>query len=221
MKTTMILYNILKPNIIKQEVCKMGLDMSVEKIIRVTEEELKNLTGKHCDDIINAGYNVYSKEMVETREEIIVPIISYLTEIQYIETYINLANIKRDYNIPEDACISGQCACADGSAGYTFKEKDDFFHVELTCEEVERYVMEEEVKGFVCKAKELAYWRKNYVLHQQFEQRCETPVRNCVYAPIPYDLLIELAEYDGQVTMDDITGIEDDENSIIVYHPWW
>lgn len=196
----------------------MGLDMYLEKITKVSEDELKGITGLHSDDILNKGYNVYSKEDMQREEDLIAPIKNYLTAINYMETYIDIAAIKADNDIPKDAWISGEHGGKDG-IGYSFMTKDDkHFQVELTTEDAEKYVITKETEGFVCKSENLAYWRKNYDLHETFEQRCETIVENCGYAPVPDDLLLELIDNGEQITENDI---ECDEDSIIVYHPWW
>ena len=195
----------------------MGLDMYAFKIRKITDEEKEVLEASmpksHPDDIFlfpvpEQGTENY--EMLKDLKE-------YATTMNLPQTYINMAKIREDNNIPEEAVIGGTIYGAK-SITYDFyfgKGNASSRSVELTREEIEEnYLFDQQEDFWVVHAEECGYWRKHYRLEDDLYELYDGTIYNCGYHKCNEKMLALLADDGGICTYTD-------EGEAIFYHEWY
>ena len=201
----------------------MGLDMYIYRASRVSEENLKVMNGMSRSDI-DAQFPralVITDEDYRENATLYAEILPYMSSIKVDNEYVDLAKIKRDNNIPEDAYVSGQSY--DGTkAGYHFtvSGNKESYQVELPYEEMEKnYVFTRTDDARIVYIDEVYYWRKAYEIQDMFYAK--HPVENCGYYKLSCDELEAIAKKKDEGVYPLVEDFVDDEDTAYFYHEWY
>lgn len=205
----------------------MGLDMHIFKISKLTNAEIKRLTNKNVQDFPNNITYFRKKEIEENdADRLFAQIKPYMSEINAVVSLIDIEKIKKDYQIPEDAYISGQHYTKD-STGFSFRNSRGFHtQVEFSDNEIDtKYLLHKTESLYVCHKKEVAYWRKHYDLSTYISEMMETPVENTGYYPLTDEQIEEICDYQRDYPREyeryQPIPYPANDNEAIVYWEWY
>ena len=171
----------------------MGLDMYLYKLSKPTKS-VEYLSQMSRDELIKNGYAVFdiSKTLPPNFERIR----SLAKKIITFDTYIDIDKIQHDFNIPDYADIIDRYWSNDNII-YVFDCIHNNETIIIPRESYQaKYIVTQTMKAFCIKRTELAYWRKNYDLSEEFHQSCDTAIKNCGYYPLNEAMKHRLMELD-------------------------
>lgn len=201
----------------------MGLDMYIYRASRVSEDDLKVMNKLPHGDISDKFPRalIITKEDYKENPTLYAEILPYMSSIQVENSYVDLMKLKKAYNIPEDAYISGRSY--DGEkVGYHFttpKTKKSQ-RVELTYEEVEeKFTFTQMDDAYIVYIDEVYYWRKAYNIQDEFYAK--HPVENCGYYKLSYEEMATIANNFDAGLYGVVEDFVDDEDTAYFYHEWY
>lgn len=196
----------------------MGLDMYAFKISKLTERQKKMVDGKLASKVLSLVPNLEIFRISDEYCSDVENISQFLDKITLVSEYIDMGKIRNDYKIPKSASI-----CVSDSnlkrCSWVFSAKDYKKTVTISREKIEKeYTISEAEEYYVCKMKEVGYWRKDYDLEHFISQymmnHLDIGIKNCGYYIMPKDLIQKLVD-DKQLKPSCLNCTSD---KAIVYH---
>lgn len=196
----------------------MGLDMYLYRLSK-PRPPVDTLNKMTYDTLTDKGYMVFvDGEEFPANFEAIKP---YAKRVNIEARYINFEQIKKDFDIPDDAFIVGE-SYSNEEVGYTFHlPHDDSQHITIPYEEYEKkYIFPKRTDAWCIKAEHIAYWRKNYNLENAIYDACDTSIENCGFYPLNSDMWDVICRHDPSV-YERIKEYRDKTSGCVCYHEWY
>ncbi len=148
-------------------------------------------------------------------------------EIEEIRPY--LQKVRASYQALDMKAIeaafhaSGISIGCISSSGITFSWEDqgEYKRFDIPCEDSHKFEVEKTECFYVCDAKRLKHWYKNYKVSDFFADHFGRPVLNCGYILITQDVVDDFnEEFRSNLNYIDVDCTYD-ENSAVFYHEWY
>jgi hypothetical protein len=161
---------------------KMGLDMYMFRVRKLTDEEAAVIVGKRTNEI-SKFYSFICKDDFDSDPEPLADLLPYITQITavdnafdynqcFIDHGINCRYIDEDHDMvsPEilekfDRVVGSWCG--PEGAGWSFASGA---RIEINKEEYDAYLYDRVVELYVWKSEDVGYWRKFYELDDFLQQ---------------------------------------------------
>lgn len=205
----------------------MGLDMYLYRITRISTTEQRKLRGKTEKEIYDSGYSLFYRPRNKDDERLIKYIKPYLRGIKISQEYFDMEKIRQDFKIPKTYLQCGSSYAGNGDVSLTFTSRDcqDSKKASFNTNKNPEYILTKLTNCYVCKEREIGYWRKNYDLQEELYREASyggVEIENCGYYPLndgmTRAILRDKWEYSDKVQREDLW---DDNNSIVCYHEWY
>lgn len=210
----------------------MGLDMYVYKVTKLSNSDVDHVLHLTPDEIQNIDEDDYFSAPVNMtlcdridgikKYDALFP---FLTKIHVPRQFVNLAQMKKDFGIPEDWSTGGQGWSWDPGTNknynaYHFSNPDCTADREVKLEDEEfeqKYVYIESADCYLWREEEVSYWRKEYELRDRLHRMIGN-AENCGYYPVTADMKTLMKRYHGFTN-----GIPrvNHKTTELFYHPWW
>ena len=193
----------------------MGLDMWIYGIKEINEKNIpENVTEEWLDD---NGYSyVQQYEDDDEFDKMYPDLYDYSIMKDVIFTDTDFDKIKKDYNLPKNALVSG--FGSDGTIIFSYGKLGRFRKENTKSnEELKKYDKQVTRKALIYKYNELAYWRKEYDLQDLIYNEYNGDVYNCGFHKIDDELMKKINKYLKSKGMDK-QSINDDGYVVKMYH---
>lgn len=187
----------------------MGLDQFLYKVKRMEENEAQKLNSTHIDTFPRNVWSFFSEDIEkEANEGMFRDLLPFMRKVEAITSVYDIAKMKADNDIPQDARIFGR-GFYDDRCEFNFvwgKACDK--QSKLIVFSKGEYIKHKIVDVYVCYAQEVYYWRKNYQVQETIYDYYDREIENCGYYLMDEEFLAEL-----------VPELEDYED--IMYHEWY
>lgn len=199
----------------------MGLDMYCIRIKKLSEKNLAEIKGKTYEEISQMGYSIWTID--KHNKYLVEDAIPYLTRVLIKSTKFNYAKLKRDKHIPLNARETGFSSSSNGM-GFTYRLKGKTYTAHITTSEAENYYIPIKTFVYVCKTKEIGYWRKEYNLQDAIYDACDTQIENCGYYKVNEEMEYLMTHNENGYpcpTKHDFDKHRNDPRYGYFYHEWY
>ena len=216
----------------------MGLDMYLYRIDKVTEKDIKLLTGEHVDDV-GDGFNCMTRKDFDERASEMDELLPYVTLIKMRAQVQDTERFYEDFGIDIDDEVVGVFGSYERQELTFLSGK----RISVSREEALSYYDEREVDVFVWRQERIAYWRNAHDLDMAFRQArmtdrlveivksgqkpteedaAEWQVENCAFNHMSMGERAEVNEF-LQATDDEYANEKFwfDEKQNLFYVAWW
>ena len=182
----------------------MGLDQNILRVSRTHYDPDKVYPYNEIGD----GILIYEQDIHESAVQQILP---YCQKIQFISEDYDYPAICRDYGLTE----ARPYMWSDDGTAFC----DDHRDVMIPTSEIdEKYTIRKTVIGYACNAREVNYWRKNYLISDWFHEHIDVPVENCGYYILNEELIDEFNETFPEEWIEPEDPTDD---AALVYWEWY
>lgn len=190
----------------------MGLDMYLYKCGHLDEDSLKKMEGQKYDTINANCVLIREKDAEDTA--MYGDLLPFMDSINVQFEYLDEVKLRKDFNIPENAAITG--LFSDGKEEkYSFEGGKSITLPRSELESKYKYYQLE--KAYICSCEEVAYWRKEYDISDEFNNRHK--VENCGFYLTSYDELEDMDELFSCFPHG--IPVARNQNEGIFYHEWY
>lgn len=204
----------------------MGMDQYIERVRRLTDDEVRNMTGKPVNELyrcLEDDYSYYDKE--EAASPDVKAIRRLMRKVKVLDVKTNWDRLKKDFQIPENYRLVGLASeyytmtyhFAPEGMSYNTADENTSKVVNLDVDASGRTKYDEEVPSeyfFVAK-RELNYYRNDHTLHEALEACIGRGIENCEFVRLGKKEIFEIAKHD------DITIGPLKEGEGLFYYAWW
>lgn len=191
----------------------MGLDQYVYRMKQVGQKTIKAMDGKHIDDIDYHKYLVLDKKGVDNNPEMYRDLMSLLRPITIVESYINVAQLKKDAGVPEDWSLISR-SIMNGETTYTWGTFDNHIKATVNDDNSDKYVYEERIPSYICRCTEVYYMRKHYEVQDDMYDLYDGAIENCGYHHMSEEMIDMLNFKEGKKVLDT-------QATNLYYHEWY
>lgn len=190
----------------------MGLDQYIYRMKKIGKDTLKELNGKHMDNIDGSQYMTIDKRFVDSAEYR--DLADILQPIKLVATYIDEQKIKRDAKIPDDWQRTFEMTGRD-LIKYVYGKNGECKSVVIPRSVFEsRYLYDQEKDFYICRCKEVYYMRKFYDVQDAMYDLYDGDIENLGYHHMSEKMIYTLNDLVGKKVLDtDATNL--------YYHEWY